>query len=144
MLLSQATNTSSGWQDSTNGLRKSPNFSCVRPKLGSSLSTHRIMQEVGYSKKKLLRDNGGEFDKGDTRKVLNSKEITQRLTAPYTPDQNGGTDRKLRTVGEMKPKRFEDHIAAKSYLDDNDNPEIYEEAVNSKDSTNWNKAMKVK
>ncbi|GFY62593.1 retrovirus-related Pol polyprotein from transposon TNT 1-94 [Trichonephila inaurata madagascariensis] len=41
----------------------------------------------------------------------------------------------------QKPKRFEDHIMkAESYLDDY-NPETYEEAVNSKDSINWKKAM---
>ncbi|GFY40713.1 uncharacterized protein TNIN_81251 [Trichonephila inaurata madagascariensis] len=51
-------------------------------------------------------------------------------------------DRQLRNPSLLqKPKRFEDHIMeAETFLDDY-NSESYEEAVNSKDSTNWKKAM---
>ncbi|XP_065361883.1 microsomal triacylglycerol transfer protein-like [Calliphora vicina] len=40
--------------------------------------------------KEFLSDNGGEFDNFETRKVLREYGVTQRLTAPYTPQQNGG------------------------------------------------------
>lgn len=55
----------------------------------------------GHSLKEFLSDNGGEFDNEEVRKTLHEQGITQRLTAPYTPEQNGGTERENRTIVEM-------------------------------------------
>ena len=48
-----------------------------------------------------MSDNGGEFDNEEVRDILHSHGITQRLTAPYTPQQNGGSEREIRTIIEM-------------------------------------------
>lgn len=56
---------------------------------------------AGHSIKEFLSDNGGEFDNEDVREILSSEGITQRLTAPYTPEQNGGCEREMRTIVEM-------------------------------------------
>ncbi|GFU46137.1 uncharacterized protein NPIL_445861 [Nephila pilipes] len=49
----------------------------------------------------------------------------------------------LKLEDRQKSKLFEDHIMVEeSYLEDNNNPQTYEEAINSKDSTNWKKAKK--
>ena len=49
----------------------------------------------------LLSDNGGEFDNFDVRRLLKKHGVIQRLTAPYTPQQNGSSERENRTVIEM-------------------------------------------
>ncbi|GFT49467.1 copia protein [Trichonephila clavipes] len=54
-----------------------------------------------YSVKEFLCDNGGEFDNKDVHEILHSNGITQRLTAPYTPEQNGASEREMRTTIEM-------------------------------------------
>ena len=42
-----------------------------------------------------------------------------------------------------KPKRFEDHVMqAESFINDDDNPETYHEAISGKASIHWKKAMK--
>ncbi|GFU78945.1 retrovirus-related Pol polyprotein from transposon TNT 1-94 [Trichonephila clavipes] len=56
---------------------------------------------LGYSVKEFLCDNGGEFDNKDVHEILHSNGITQRLTAPYTPEQNGASEREMRTTIEM-------------------------------------------
>ena len=58
-------------------------------------------KQHGHSVKELLSDNGGEFDNEEVRKILHKNGITQRLTAPYTPEQNGGSERENRTIIEM-------------------------------------------
>ncbi|GFV01871.1 copia protein [Trichonephila clavipes] len=45
-----------------------------------------------YSVKEFLCNNGGEFDNKDVHEILHSNGITQRLTAPYTPEQNGASE----------------------------------------------------
>ncbi|KAL0821972.1 hypothetical protein ABMA28_005360 [Loxostege sticticalis] len=47
-----------------------------------------------------LHDNGGEFDNEEVRKILNAHGIQQRLTMPYTPEQNGCSERENRTLVE--------------------------------------------
>ncbi|GFW16771.1 retrovirus-related Pol polyprotein from transposon TNT 1-94, partial [Trichonephila clavipes] len=73
--------------------------------------------------------------RGDTNQGNDSETDREEDAEPTS-------DRQLRNRSLLqKPKRFEDHIMeAESYLDDY-NPETYEEAINSKDSTNWKKAM---
>ncbi|GFS33899.1 retrovirus-related pol polyprotein from transposon tnt 1-94 [Trichonephila inaurata madagascariensis] len=56
---------------------------------------------LGYSVKELPRDNGKEFDNKDVHEILHSNGITQRLTAPYTPEQNGTSEREMRTTIEI-------------------------------------------
>lgn len=51
--------------------------------------------------KELLSDNRGEFDNAEVKRILNENGIVQRLTAPYTPQQNGGSERENRTIIEI-------------------------------------------
>lgn len=60
---------------------------------------HARMQ--GHSIKELLSDNGGEFDNKEVQEILRAEGITQRLTAPYTPQQNDGSEREMRTIIEI-------------------------------------------
>ena len=59
------------------------------------------VKNEGHVIKELLSDNGGEFDNEEIRSILRAKGITQRLTAPYTPEQNGVVERENRTIVEM-------------------------------------------
>lgn len=56
---------------------------------------------LGHNIEELLSDNGGEFDCEEVKCILSESGITQRLTAPYTPEQNGGSERENRTIVEM-------------------------------------------
>jgi transposase InsO family protein len=55
---------------------------------------------VGHVIKELLSDNGKEFDNKDVRSMLQKEGIIQRLTMPYTPQQNGCSERENRTIVE--------------------------------------------
>lgn len=59
------------------------------------------VKNSGHVIKELLSDNGGEFDNEEVRSILRTNGITQRLTAPYTPEQNGAVERDNRTIVEM-------------------------------------------
>ncbi|XP_044760209.1 uncharacterized protein LOC123317668 [Coccinella septempunctata] len=56
---------------------------------------------LGHKIQELLSDNGGEFDCETVKEILAENGIVQRLTAPYTPEQNGGSERENRTIVEM-------------------------------------------
>jgi transposase InsO family protein len=56
---------------------------------------------LGHNIQELLSDNGGEFDCQEVKRILSENGISQRLTAPYTPEQNGGSERENRTIVEM-------------------------------------------
>ena len=60
-------------------------------------------KQRGHVIQKMLSDNGGELDHAEVRGILQKHGITQRLTAPYTPQQNGGSERERenRTIVEM-------------------------------------------
>lgn len=58
-------------------------------------------ETLGHKVKELLSDSGGEFDNEEVRKVLHRNCIVQRLTVPYTSQQNGGSERVNRTIIEM-------------------------------------------
>lgn len=58
-------------------------------------------QTMGHTIREFLSDNGGELDNKEIRAMLQAEGITQRLTAPYTPEQNGGSEREFRTCIEM-------------------------------------------
>lgn len=49
-------------------------------------------RNLGHNVKELLSDNGGEFDNKKVRMPLQKNGVIQRLTAPYTPEQNGGSE----------------------------------------------------
>ena len=55
----------------------------------------------GHIIKELLSDKGGEFDNSDVQNILKKNGIIQRLTVPYTPEQNGLSDCENRTIVEM-------------------------------------------
>lgn len=55
---------------------------------------------AGHVVKELLSDNGGEFDNKQVKEILQHEGIIQRLTMPYTPQQNGCSERQNRTVVE--------------------------------------------
>jgi transposase InsO family protein len=56
---------------------------------------------LGHNIQELLSDNGGEFDCEEVKRILSENGISQRLTAPYTPEQSGGNERENRTIVEM-------------------------------------------
>lgn len=55
---------------------------------------------TGHVVKELLSDNGGEFDSSKFREILEQNGIRQRLTMPYSPQQNGCSERDNRTIVE--------------------------------------------
>lgn len=58
-------------------------------------------KNLGHNIKEILSDNGGEFDNQEVRKILKKYGISPRPTAPYTPEQNGNSERENRTIVEM-------------------------------------------
>lgn len=57
-------------------------------------------RNTNHSIETLLSDNGGEFDNKEVREILATHGIKQRLTMPYTPEQNGCSERENRTLVE--------------------------------------------
>ncbi|GFU02586.1 retrovirus-related Pol polyprotein from transposon TNT 1-94 [Trichonephila clavipes] len=90
----------------------------------------------GKYEEQLIKIEDNPIEKTLSQEDLSDSETDREEDAEPT------SDRQLRSRSLLqKPKRFEDHIMeAESYLDDY-NPETYEEAINSKDSTNWKKVM---
>lgn len=58
------------------------------------------VKAAGHVIRELLSDNGGEFNNDNVSAILKKEGIKQRLTMPYTPQQNP-TERENRTVVEM-------------------------------------------
>ncbi|GBN15687.1 hypothetical protein AVEN_104039-1 [Araneus ventricosus] len=56
------------------------------------------VKNLGHSVKEFLSDNGGEFDNKEVCAILCQEGITQRFTAPYTPEQNGGSESEIHTI----------------------------------------------
>lgn len=54
-----------------------------------------------YNIKELLSDSGTKFKNRDEKSMLDSCGIAQRLSTPYTPEQNANTETENRTVVEM-------------------------------------------
>jgi len=57
-------------------------------------------QTIGHKVIELLSDNGGEFDNAEVRKILRKNGVRQRLIMPYSPQQNGCSERENRTLVE--------------------------------------------
>ena len=70
----------------------------VKDALEAMLSNAKVQ---GHSVKEMISDNVGEFDNLEVKKILQKFGVTQRLTAPYTPQQNGLSERDNRTLVEM-------------------------------------------
>lgn len=54
----------------------------------------------GHAVQELLSDGGGEFNNENIQKILAEYGVRQRLVMPYTPEQNGVSERENRTVVE--------------------------------------------
>lgn len=57
-------------------------------------------KNAGHIIKTILSDNGGEFDNAVVYNILQKYGIKHRLTIPYTPEQNGCSERENRTLAE--------------------------------------------
>lgn len=61
----------------------------------------RVEKESGRRIKILRSDNGGEYKSLAFSKYLEKEGIQHQLTAPYSPQQNGVSERKNQTIMEM-------------------------------------------
>jgi len=60
-----------------------------------------MMENQKNCRIKILRsDNGGEFCSGMFERFLKKSEIIQK-TIPYSPEQNGSSERMNRTIGKV-------------------------------------------
>jgi hypothetical protein len=55
---------------------------------------------AGHRIEEFVSDGGKKFDDAEIRDILQLKGITFRKTMPYSPEQNGGAERKNRTIVE--------------------------------------------
>ncbi|KAJ8891086.1 hypothetical protein PR048_010595 [Dryococelus australis] len=69
----------------------------VPEKLNKFLKVAQVIVQVI---KQFLSENGGEFFSCAIREVLRENRTKQRLTMPYTPEQNGCSERENRTLVE--------------------------------------------
>lgn len=58
-----------------------------------------------------MSNNGGEFDNPSIRGILNSRGVRQQLVNPYTPGQNGESERENRTLVETARSMMYAHEA---------------------------------
>lgn len=58
-------------------------------------------RQHNHAVKELLSGEEGKFDNAEVRNILSKHEVTRRLTAQYTPKQNGSSERDNRKVIEM-------------------------------------------
>ncbi|KAK2986468.1 hypothetical protein RJ640_000222 [Escallonia rubra] len=61
----------------------------------------KVEKQSGSYIKVLRTDRGGEFLSTEFNLFCEANDIHRELTAPYTPEQNGVTERKNRTIVEM-------------------------------------------
>ncbi|GBM73806.1 hypothetical protein AVEN_242657-1 [Araneus ventricosus] len=73
----------------------------------------------------------------------NEQEITSDTEEDNDEELQTSSDRQLRNFSLLpKPARFEDYIMeAESFVYETDSSRTFEEAINSKESANWKKAM---
>ena len=79
-------------------------------------------KQTGKSVKVLRSDNGTEYTHNALSSFLKDKSIVRQLTAPYTPQQNGVSERKNRTI--VESARCMLHYVGLSY-------KLWAEAVNN-------------
>ncbi|UYV84036.1 hypothetical protein LAZ67_X000937 [Cordylochernes scorpioides] len=66
----------------------------------------RVRTETGNKIKRFRTDNGTEFLNKNFSDYLKSLGIVHELTAPYTPEQNGISERDNRTIKEIRQKEY--------------------------------------
>lgn len=60
----------------------------------------KVENQTGKKVKCLRSDNGGEYTSKEVERFLNAKGIVHERTVPYTPQQNGVSERMNRTLVE--------------------------------------------
>ncbi|GBO34279.1 hypothetical protein AVEN_151205-1 [Araneus ventricosus] len=71
--------------------KKSEVVNCLKTCISES-------EAAGHRIKELLSDGGTEFNNSEVKALLASKGISNRISMPYTPEQNGATERENRTL----------------------------------------------
>ena len=56
-------------------------------------------ETLGHKIREFLTDNGGEFTGSEVRNILAEFGISHRLTAPFSPEQNGGSELQVDSDG---------------------------------------------
>ncbi len=100
--------------------KKSEVFSCFREYCNLVTRQHDLPVQA------LRSDNGGEYGSGEFQNFCKDEGIRQQFTVPYTPQQNGVSERKNRTLVEAAramlltaglPKSYwEEAVATACYL----------------------------
>ena len=62
---------------------------------------NEVEKQTGLSIKALRSDRGGEYLSGDFKEYLEDNGIISQVTAPYTPQHNGVSERRNRTLLDM-------------------------------------------
>ena len=90
---------------------------CLRSKDEASAALQRFIADVAPigKVKELHSDNGGEYLGHSLQKVLLDNNIKHTTTTPYTPYQNGKSERSWRSLLEMSRCLISDAQLAKSY-----------------------------
>ncbi|GBM36847.1 Copia protein [Araneus ventricosus] len=73
--------------------KKSEVVNCLKRFIGES-------EAAGHRIKELLSDGGTSFNNSEVKALLASKGIINRISMPYTPEQNGAAERENRTLVE--------------------------------------------
>ena len=74
-----------------------------------------IENQSGCTIQKLRSDNGKEYTSNQFNQFCEEAGIEHQLTAPYTPQQNGVSERKNRTIFEMARCMIHEKDMAKEY-----------------------------
>ena len=73
--------------------------------------------ETGRTIKKFHSDNGGEYTSTEFKEYLKLKGINQEFTNPHTPQENGISKRKNRTLNDKTHTSLYDfHLMARHNL----------------------------
>ncbi|KAK8593575.1 hypothetical protein V6N12_045652 [Hibiscus sabdariffa] len=118
---------------------------------------NEVQNQHGKSIKALRSDRGGEYLSHEFDELLKECGIVSQLTPPGTPQCNGVSERRNRTLLDMKhdhseestrerhePERYGFLVTTHGdvILVDHDEPKTYQEAVSSPDSEKWLEAMR--
>ena len=74
-----------------------------------------VENQTGKRIKTLRSDNGGEYTSKIFKGLCNSVGIKREYTVPYNPQQNGGAERKNRTIIEATKAMLHDQIMHASF-----------------------------
>ncbi|GKB05208.1 retrovirus-related pol polyprotein from transposon TNT 1-94 [Tanacetum coccineum] len=75
----------------------------------------RVENQNDIKVKQLRTDNGTEFRKNILINFYDEKGITQKISSPYTPEQNGVAERKNRTLIEAARTMLSGYVFSKQY-----------------------------